>query len=52
MVQILKASGSRLSKSLTDLLVKGRVTADKAMSDISFWCSREQFDIITLLQVT
>lgn len=38
MVQILKASGRRLSKSLTDLSVKGRVTADKVECDISFWC--------------
>lgn len=52
MVQILKASGSRLSKSLTDLLVKGKVIADKTVSDISLWCSHEQLGIITLLQVT
>ena len=52
MVQILKASGRRLTKSLTDLSVKGRVIADKAVSDVSFWCTREQFGIITLLQVT
>lgn len=52
MVQILKASGRRLSKSLTDLSVKGRVTADKAVSDVSCWRTREQLSIITLLQVT
>lgn len=30
---IVKACGSHLSESLTDSLVKGRVTADKAASD-------------------
>lgn len=37
MVLIVNASGRHLRKSLTDLLVKERVAADKAVSDISFW---------------
>lgn len=43
MPQILKASGRRLGKSLTDLSGEGRVFADKDTCDISFWFSQEQF---------